>query len=115
MSETSDSISSEQLRLRVALRISSFAFTSIVAILALLFAWRRNDAQGFEMGAFSVSISLYMAIYLNRRSRGLHARVFLISTGPHHDENQQGLTDYCVLWGSVVWVACVAYMFWKYW
>jgi hypothetical protein len=108
--------SHEQSQLKAIMRFAAFALPLLVTTLVFLFGWRRHfGMRSVEAGGIWVALSVYMAIYFKRRSRGLSARIFLDSTGPHRDEDGQGRSDIGALWGAAVFVGCVAYMLFEYW
>jgi hypothetical protein len=102
--------------LRAALRFASFALPSIVTSAALLLCWRhRFVLRSILWAGFMILGSVYGAIFLSRRSRGLSARFFYVSTGPDQDEGSQDQTDFGVLAGATIYVGYMAFMLFKYW
>jgi hypothetical protein len=107
-SELSDS--GEQSRLKAILRFASFAFPSLVTILMLFFCWRRHfNKESLEGAGLMIAWCGYMAVYLNRRSRGLAAAFFLASNGPDRDETTQENGDVIMLCVAVIIVGTIAY------
>ncbi len=98
------------------LRIASFAFPSLVTGLALLLCWRRHFVlQKVLWATFEIALSVYVAIFLNRRGRSLSARFFVASTGPDRDRSSQEVMDIAALWTAAIYIGGLAYMVIKYW
>ena len=115
-SENLESDSREDSRLKAVLRIVSFALPSLATSLALLLCWRRHFVAQIILGAgVEIAGSVYVAIFLNRRSRGLSARIFYAYTGPECDSGDQDQTDIGGLTGAVIYVAFLAYILIKHW
>ena len=101
---------------RGILRLASFVLPSLVTIMSLLICWRQHFTEhSIEATGFSVALCVYLAIFLNRRSRGLCAAFFYASTGPDRDETSQDQTDIAALWGAAIVVGGNAYMLFKCW
>jgi hypothetical protein len=104
----------ELARLRAYLRIASFALPSMVTGLALLLCWRwQFIARSIKCAVFEIAFAAYLAIFLNRRSRGLPASFFYASTGPGRDS--QDPTDITALWGAAFLVGAAGFFVVKYW
>ena len=115
-SENAGSNSREASRLRAALRIASFVVTPLVTILALLLCWRQHFVENSIVGSgLALAISVYFAIFLNRRSRGLSARFGVASTGPDREQSSQDQTDIGALWAVALYVVGFAYVVIERW
>lgn len=96
--------------------MASFALPSIVTGLALLLCWRRHfAAQKLLAAGLAIVMSVYFAIFLNRRSRSLSARFFVASTGPDRDQSSRDQTDIAALWVVVILIGVMAYIVIKDW
>jgi hypothetical protein len=101
---------------RGILRLTSFVLPSVVTILLILVCWRRHfDKNSIEGAGVGIALSLYAAIALNRRSRGLSARIFYAYTGPDCDSSRQDRSDIGGLWGAAIFIGMTLYMLFKYW
>jgi hypothetical protein len=102
--------------LRLILRVVSFVLPSTATVVAALLCWRRDFVSQSIIGAaVEIAISLYLAIFLNRRSRGLSARLAYAYTGPDRDPGDQDQSD---LGGLAAAALCIGGMMWllvKYW
>ena len=73
-----------------ALYLGSLAFPLLVLIVAGLHLWKSGfTARVAVLAAWEVSISLYLALFMNRRSRNREAWFFYVSNGPGRDESEQ--------------------------
>ena len=116
MGDSELSNSDQQSRIKATLRFASFALPSLVTILMLSFCWRRHfNKQSLESTGFVIAWCVYMAVFLNRRSRGLAAAFFYASNGPDRDETTQENIDVIALCGAVIIAGTVAYVLFKYW
>jgi hypothetical protein len=101
---------------RGILRLASFVLPSVVTILSLIICWRRHFIEQSVLAAGAgISLSVYAAIALNRRSRGLSARFFYAYTGPDRDSSHQDQSDIGGLVGTVILIGVMVYMLIKYW
>jgi hypothetical protein len=116
MGDSELSGSDEQSRIKAILRFASFALPSLVTILMLFFCWRRHfNKQSLESAGLVIAWCVYMAVFLNRRSRGLAAAFFYASNGPDRDETTQVDMDVIALCGAVIIAGTVVYMLIKHW
>ena len=102
--------------MKLTLRVASFILPSIVTIVELLHCWRLRFIKQCILGAgFAIAMSVYVAIFLYRRSYGYSARIFYVTTGPNRDTGHQDQTDTGVLFGAAIYVGIMAYMLIKDW
>jgi|SRR5450631_157047 hypothetical protein len=102
--------------MKAILRFASFALPSLVTSLALLLCWRLHFVErSIRWAGVGIALSVYLAIFLNRRSRGLSARLFNLSTGLDSDESSKDQTDIGALWAASIYVGGIAFMLIKYW
>jgi len=108
--------SGEELRMKAVLRFASFALPSLVIVMALLFCWRRHFVENSIFGAgLEIAGGVYGAIYLNRRSRGLSARIFESSAGPDRDFSHNNQADAGALTGAAIYVGFLVYILIEQW
>jgi drug/metabolite transporter (DMT)-like permease len=101
---------------KAMLRFTSFAFPSIVTILALLLCWRAHFSKNSLIASiFILACGIYFAIYCYRRSRGLSANLGYNNPGPDRDWSYNDQSDIAALWGAVIFVGFIAYMVIKDW
>lgn len=101
---------------RGILRLASFVLPSVVTISSLLICWRRHfDKNSIAAAGVGIALSVYAAIALNRRSRGLSARLFYAYTGPDRDSSDQDRSDIGGLVGAAILIGMMVYMLFKYW
>jgi hypothetical protein len=116
MDDSKKSEPDELSRFRARLRFASFAVPSAVTVLELISCWRRHfDKTGIEGAALVVFIAVWYAAFLSRRSRGLSARLGLVSVRAGSDEDLYGGVDVLALWGSVAFVGFTAYWLFDSW
>jgi hypothetical protein len=116
MDDSKDTQADELSRFRARLRFASIAVPSAVTVLELISCWRRHfDKTSIEAAAFMVFIAVWYAVFLNRRSRGLSARLGLVSVSAGSDEDLYGGVDVLALWGSAAFVGLAAYGLFKSW
>jgi hypothetical protein len=116
MGDSEHSDSDEQSRIKTILRIASFALPSFVTIFGLLDCWRRHfNMQSIESAGLLIALSLYLAVFLHRRSRGLAASYFYASNGPDRDETSRENLDVIAVLGAAVLAGTVAYGLFKHW
>jgi hypothetical protein len=102
--------------MKAALRFASFALPSLATIVALLLCWRRHfDGQIIPGAGFEIAVSIFLAIFLIRRSRGQSARLFETSTGPDQDQSSQDQVDIGALTGAAIYVGFLAYILIEQW
>ena len=98
------------------LRLASFAFPSIVTILALLLCWRAHFSKNSLLAsAFSFALGIYFAIYYHRRSRGLSANFGNVNPGPDRDWSYNDQSDIGALWAAAPIIGVLAYTVFKHW
>jgi hypothetical protein len=103
-------------RVKAILRLASFAFPSIVTILALLLCWRSHFSKNSLLAsAFMLAFSIYFAIYCHRRSRGLSANLGYNNPGPDRDWGYNDRSDIGALWGAAIVIGGMIYMVIKHW
>jgi hypothetical protein len=103
-------------RKRGILRLASFVLPALVTIMSLLICWRRHfDKHSIEGAGVGIAGSVYFAIFLYRRSRGLSARIFYAYTGPDRDSSHQDQSDIGGLWGAAILIGMMVYMLFEYW
>jgi hypothetical protein len=106
----------EQFTIKGLLRFASFALPSAAAILVLLICWRQHfNKRSVEGAGLMMALCVYMARFMNRRSRGLPAAFFYASNGPDREESTQEDMDVIALLGAAVIAGMMAYMLFKYW
>ena len=102
--------------MKAIFRLVSFALPCLVTVMALLLGWRQHFVGKSIPGVAAAIVgSIYLAIFFNRRSRGLSARIFNASTGPDEDQSSQDQTDIGVLIGTAVYLGIAMYALIKYW
>ena len=102
--------------MKAMLRLASFAFPSIVTILALLLCWRAHFSKNSLLAsAFILAIGIYFAIYYYRRSRGLSANLGNVNPGPDCDWSYNDQSDIGALWAAAIIVGGIVYMVIKDW
>ena len=62
-----------------------------------------------------IALCVYLAVFLNRRSRGLAASFFYASNGPDREETQQEDLDVVALFGTAMIVGTMVYELLKHW
>jgi drug/metabolite transporter (DMT)-like permease len=103
-------------RVKAMLRLASFAFPSVVTILALLLCWRAHFSKNSLLAsAFIVAIGIYFAVYYHRRSRGLSANLGYNNPGPDRDWGYNDQSDIGALWGAAILVGFMAYLLFESW
>jgi hypothetical protein len=103
-------------RVRALLRLASFAFPSIVTILALLLCWRAHFSKNSLLASgIILALGIYLAIYYYRRSRGLSANFGNVNPGPDHDWSYNDQSDIAALWGAALFIGVIVYMVIKDW
>jgi len=106
----------EQFTIKGLLRFASFALPSVVTILLLLVCWRQHfNRPSVEGAGLMMAFCVYLAMFLNRRSRGLPAAFFYASNGPDRDESTQENLDIIALGGAAIIAGMVVYMLFKLW
>jgi len=101
---------------KAMLRIASFAFPSIVTILALVHCWRTHFSKNSLLAAaFIFAFGIYFAIFCHRRSRGLSANFGNNNPGPNRDWGYNDQSDIGALWGAAIIIGGIVYMVIKYW
>ena len=101
---------------KAMLRLVTFAFPSIVTILALLLSWRSHFSKNsFLASALFFAFSIYFAIYCRRRSRGLSASLGNINPGPDRDWTYNDQSDIGALWSAAIIIGGMVYLVIKYW
>jgi hypothetical protein len=101
---------------RGILRFASVAVLLLATGMALLLCWRRHFSREALLDAgLAIAVSLYLAYFFYRRSRGLSARLFYSSVDPADDEGLQDQVDMGALAGLVVAIGVVAYRIIKHW
>jgi hypothetical protein len=102
--------------MKVVLRFVSFALPSLVTIIALLQCWRLNFVErGFVLAAWEIAFSVYLAIFLNKRSHGRLARFFYVSNGPDRDMGWQRSVDVAALWVGALFFGVTVFLLVKDW
>jgi len=103
-------------RVKAMLRLASFAFPSIVTVLALLLVWRAHFSKNSLLAsAFVLALCIYFAIYCYRRSRGLSANFVYNNPGPNRDWSYNDQSDIGALWFAAIVIAGMVYRVIKYW
>jgi hypothetical protein len=106
----------DESKIKEILRVVSFALPVLIAALLLLLCWRRHFAkQSIEAACFGFALCLYLARFLNRRSRGLAASFFYASSGPERSDESQDQSDVGGLWGAAIFLGGTAYTLFKFW
>lgn len=106
----------QDLRVKAILRIASFAFPSIVTILALLLCWRAHFSKNSLLGSgIMLAPGIYFAIYCHRRSRGLSANLGNNNPGPDRDWGYNDQSDLGALWGAAIIIGGMMYMVFERW
>jgi len=101
---------------RGILRLASVVLPALVTVMSLLICWRQHFVKhSIEGACFGIAASVYFAIFLYRRSRGLSARIFYASTGPDCDSSHQDQSDIGGLWGAAILTGMTVYMLFAYW
>jgi hypothetical protein len=89
---------------------------STATVVAALLCWRSDFVSQSIIGAaVEVAISLYLAIFLNRRSRGLPARIAYAYTGPDRDPGDQDQSDFGGLTAAALCIGGMVWLLVKYW
>jgi hypothetical protein len=101
---------------KAMLRLASYAFPSILTILALLLIWRAHFSKNSLLAStFILALGIYFAIYYHRRSRGMSANLGNVNPGPDRDWSYNDQCDIGSLWAAPIIVGEIAYMVIKYW
>lgn len=108
--------SDEKSRMKTVLRLASYTLPSLVTVFALLLCWRRHFVQDSILGTgLWIAGSVYFAIFLNRRSRGLSARIFETMAGPDRDFTHNDQADIGALTGAAIFIGFLAYILIMHW
>jgi hypothetical protein len=103
-------------QLRLVLRFASYVLPCLSLIVALLLGWRQHFVwQSIPGVVGEIGGSIYIAIFLHRRSRGQSARIFNAATGPSEDQSSQDQTDIGVLWGGAIYIGMLIYVLIQFW
>jgi hypothetical protein len=95
---------------RPILRFAALAVLLLSIGVALFLCWKEHFSRDALLrGGFIIAISLFLANFFYRRSRGLSARLFETSTGPDDDSSRQDQVDMGALAGLVIAVGIVVY------
>ena len=101
---------------KAILRLASFAFPSIVILLALLLCWRAHFSKNSLLtSGFILALGIYFAIYYHRRSRGLSASLGLVNPGPDRDWSYNDQSDIAALWGAAIIIGGMVYLLIENW
>jgi hypothetical protein len=112
-SEKFDTDSPELARLRAIMRLTSFVLPSLVTVIALPLCLRHLTARSVIWAGLEISTAVLLAVFLNRRSRGLPARFFYASTAPDRDSQDQ--TDIGALWAAAIYLGGTIFILLKGW
>jgi hypothetical protein len=103
-------------RVKALLRLASFAFPSILTILAMLLSWRAHFSRNSLLAsAFILALGIYFARYYHRRSRGMSASLGTVNPGPDRDWSYNDQCDIGALWAAPIVIGEIAYMVIRYW
>jgi hypothetical protein len=103
-------------QVKAMLRLASFAFPSIVTILALILCWRAHFSKNSLLAsAFILAIGIYFAIYYHQRSRGLSASLGNVNPGPDRDWSYNDQCDIGSLWAAAIVIGGIAFIIIKDW
>jgi len=103
-------------RVKAILRLASFAFPSVVTILALLLCWRTHFSKNSLLASgFTIAFGIYFSIYYHRRSRGQSANLGYNNPGPDRDWSYNDQSDIGALWAAAILVGFIAYLLFKSW
>jgi hypothetical protein len=101
---------------RTTLRYVSFTIVLLATIAALLICWRRHfSSEALRASAFTIAVSVYLAIYCYRRSRGWAARLGAARVSPEDDPYEQDFRDKGALVGIVIGIGMVIYAIIRTW
>jgi hypothetical protein len=101
---------------RPLLRLAALAVLLLSTGAALFLCWKEHfGREALLRGGFIIAISLYLANFFYRRSRGLSARLFENYTGPDDDPSRQDQADMGALVGLVIAIGYVAYKIIGHW
>jgi hypothetical protein len=101
---------------RPMLRLAALAVLLLSTSVALLLCWKEHfGREALLRGGFIIAISLYLANFFYRRSRGLSARLFESRAGPEDDPSWQDQVDMGALVGLVIAIGFVGYKIIKHW
>jgi hypothetical protein len=103
-------------QVKAKLRLASFAFPSIVTILALVLCWRAHFSKNSLLASvFILALGAYFSIYYYRRSRGLSASLGNVNPGPDRDWSYNDQCDIGSLWGATIIIGGIVYIVIKSW
>jgi len=99
--------------LKRVLRYTSFAFPASLGIIAGLLLYEVGfTVRATALSFWEVSISVYLAIFLNKRSHNREASFFYVSNGPDRDQVWQLWVDAAALGvaASILLMALVLFL-----